>query len=486
MIQQWNINEAACRPWALLRPVIIGAAWACLAACDSGGAITSSVKSALGEPCSQDSSCATGICIEESRAGNGIAWTGGTCSRACSASNACPNGSNCVQFDDGSGLCLPRCSATERCRSGYVCADAVSACLPDCREGFDCGSSLTCDRSSGNCVVPLGNQGIGGKCKLNTDCTSSLCTPEQSANSNVQWKDGYCTQVCDARTNCADSATCLTYADGSSYCAAKCANASDCRDGYVCSAGTNVCLPDCRKGWNCGSTLVCDADTGACRGKMGKVGAACSSAIDCASGLCTQSQVANAGAAWKDGYCTQKCDSETACKDSSVCITYADNSAYCAAACSGNTDCRDGYVCSAGLNACLPDCRKGWDCGSTLICDADTGNCRGKQLSIGAPCSLDIDCASGICTPSQTDAAGTAWKDGYCTAECSASACPSGSTCLTYADASAYCVATCAAGTDCRSGYVCAKGINACLPDCREGWSCGSQLTCSSLDGTCR
>jgi hypothetical protein len=32
-----------------------------------------------------------------------------------------------------------------------VCATAVSVCLPDCRKNWSCGSTLTCNQSSGNC-----------------------------------------------------------------------------------------------------------------------------------------------------------------------------------------------------------------------------------------------------------------------------------------------------------------------------------------------
>ncbi|HEY5956483.1 MAG TPA: hypothetical protein VIV60_08025 [Polyangiaceae bacterium] len=313
--------------------------------------------------------------MEESRSGSQVSWTGGTCSQSCSSSIACPDGTNCIAFDDGSSLCLTRCTASDGCRTGYVCSSAVSACLPDCRLGFDCGSSLTCNQANGNCVTPVGTQVIGGKCKLNTDCKSSLCTPEQSASSGVQWKDGYCTQTCGTATSCDDSASCLTYADGSSYCVAKCSKASDCRDGYVCSEAAKACLPDCRKGWSCGSTLVCDAETGNCRGKTLPIGAACASNVDCASGICTPSRSVDGGTVWKDGYCTAEC-SATACPSGATCLTYADASAYCVATCSEGSVCRSGYVCVKAISACLPDCRQGWSCGSTLTCNSTDGSCQ--------------------------------------------------------------------------------------------------------------
>jgi hypothetical protein len=106
-------------------------------------------------------------------------------------------------------------------------------------------------------------------------------------------------------------------------------------------------------------------------------------------------------------------------------------------------------------------------------------------VPVGGPCSYDDTCMTGLCIRG-SDANGqpTAWAGGYCSGNCADTACPEGS-CLALADGLKYCVATCSADGDCRAGYVCAKAVSACLPDCRKGWSCGSTLVCNSASGNC-
>jgi hypothetical protein len=455
-----------------------------LAACSSAEGTPATV--ALGQACTSDSNCSTSLCIREAQSGTNVVWAGGFCSQACGTSTACPTGSACVTFGDGTAYCSTQCAATRDCRTGYVCSTAVTACLPDCRLGFSCGSSLTCDQSTGNCVAAAGNRAVGETCTLNAECKSSLCTPEQSASAGKQWTAGYCTQQCSPTTACPAAATCITYADGSSYCAASCVASSDCRSGYVCSTTAKVCLPDCRQGWSCGTSLSCDSGSGNCVGKMLPVGDPCTLNVDCASGVCTPEQSTSSGKQWSGGYCTQQCNTTTACPSSTTCIGYADGSSYCADTCASNSDCRAGYVCSTTAKACLPDCRQGWSCGTSLSCDSGSGNCVGKMLPVGDTCTLNVDCASGLCTPEQSTSSGKQWSGGYCTQQCSTTtACPASATCITYADASSYCVHACATNSDCRGDYVCATTVGACLPDCRQGWSCGSSLTCNTSTGTC-
>ncbi len=343
-----------------------------VAACASKEpAAGSATPAALGFACAGDSDCASGLCIEESRAGTSVSWTGGTCTRECTA-NPCEAASSCVAFSDGTSWCVAGCGQSSDCRAGYVCSLAVSGCLPDCRLGFSCGTSLSCDPTTGACGP--GIQGIGAPCTGDAECKSGLCTVEQSNASGKQWAGGYCTQVCTSSTPCQDAASCITYEDGSSYCAASCASTSDCRTGYVCSAAAKLCLPDCRQGWSCGTALTCDDLTGNCTGMTLDIGAACATADDCASGLCIPAQSTATGTAWNGGYCTALCDGGAPCPASSQCIDYADGSS-CAVSCTGDTECRTGYVCNPEVLACLPDCRQGFSCGSTLACDAATGSC---------------------------------------------------------------------------------------------------------------
>jgi len=320
-------------------------------------------------------------------------------------------------------------------------------------------------------------------CSAGAGCLSGLCIAEVRDGSGVSWTGGTCSQVCSAASACPAGSACVAFADDSALCLGNCAKSGDCRVGYVCSSAVGACLPDCRLGFSCGTSLGCDHATGACIPGTRAIGAACGLDSDCKSALCSLEQAAASGKVWTGGYCTQACGASLPCQDAASCLTYEDGSSYCAATCSASTDCRSGYVCSASAKICLPDCRQGFSCGSTLTCDAATGNCVGKP--IGAACAANGDCASALCTLAQSTSGGSAWSGGYCTALCSAATpCPSSAACVSYSDGSA-CAASCAANTDCRAGYVCSPGVGACLPDCRQGFSCGSKLVCDPTTGTC-
>jgi hypothetical protein len=149
--------------------------------------------------------------------------------------------------------------------------------------------------------------------------------------------------------------------------------------------------------------------------------------------------------------------------------------------CAGETDCRTGYICSAEVGGCLPDCRLGWDCGERLVCDAATGTCAGNA-PLGSACTYNVECASALCIPERNDAGAVSWTAGTCSQKCT-SDCPAGATCVQLEDGSGYCAISCAATTECRTGYVCSAG--ACLPDCRLGWDCGQSLLCDATTGAC-
>jgi hypothetical protein len=193
--------------------------------------------------------------------------------------------------------------------------------------------------------------------------------------------------------------------------------------------------------------------------------------------------------AWSGGMCSQECTT-TACPTGATCVAMKDGSAYCAPACAGTADCRTGYVCSAGVGACLPDCRLGWSCGDSLVCDAATGACTlaapdAGTAPLGSACTVNLECASGLCIPERGSTGTLAWTDGTCSQACSAAACPAGATCVPMEDGSAYCVSSCASSADCRTGYVCDIEVFGCLPDCRLGWSCGTRLVCDAASGSC-
>jgi hypothetical protein len=123
----------------LYRCLVLG-----LAACSSNAAVS------VGGPCATDDTCSTGYCIRAVDAkGQATSWANGYCSGNC-ANTPCPEGS-CLSMADGYSYCVANCARDSDCRAGYVCALAVSACLPDCRKGWSCGSALTYNPANGNC-----------------------------------------------------------------------------------------------------------------------------------------------------------------------------------------------------------------------------------------------------------------------------------------------------------------------------------------------
>ena len=90
-------------------------------------------------------------------------------------------------------------------------------------------------------------------------------------------------------------------------------------------------------------------------------------------------------------------------------------------------------------------------------------------VSCGDPAPLVVGdgCTDGEeCTSGATAACIIAWPEGYCTEiDCRLGSCPAGSRCvtgLTFPNVSfdAFCLSTCKANTDCRTGYMCSD-VNA-------------------------
>lgn len=217
------------------------------------------------------------------------------------------------------------------------------------------------------------------------------------------------------------------------------------------------------------------------------VGGPCTRDESCTTGVCIGGNTSAPESAWIGGYCSGNC-AHTSCPQG-LCLVLADGLSYCLADCQGDTACRPGYVCSATAGACLPDCRLGWSCGTALVCDATTGACTlpttiAGTTPLGGGCALNAECVNGLCIPERTGTGTVAWTGGMCSQTCGAATCPAGSSCVTFQDASAYCVPTCSTSSDCRSGYACPTDVLACLPDCRLGWSCGT-LLCDPSTGTC-
>ena len=131
--------------------------------------------------------------------------------------------------------------------------------------------------------------------------------------------------------------------------------------------------------------------------------------------------------------------------------------------------------------------------GAAEICgDNIDNNCVGgvdegcQQMNsgdVGASCASGMTCDGGACI--------TAWPQGYCTAQCSASLpCPGGSTCYqlnTNQGAVLVCLDDCASNAECRAGYACVvtQGRGACGPSCTSDSQCAQGYVCDGASGQC-
>jgi len=115
----------------------------------------------------------------------------------------------------------------------------------------------------------------------------------------------------------------------------------------------------------------------------------------------------------------------------------------------------------------------------------DAATDAGGPTDIGTPCASASDCASGLCI-----GVDSGYRDGYCTADCTVTDCPDGSTCLGTGGGMSNCFSVCdpvASGRACRAGYGCGSSFMlpspVCIPGCVEDSDCDAGLTCDPTGG---
>ncbi len=336
--------------------------------CESADACTEAVATGSAENCSlecafetttaciDDDGCCPGGCDESNDSdclntcGDGEVVAGEVCDGDCPTS--CDDGDACT-IDGSSGsasLCNKVCTHQEI----TACEDDDGCCAPGCTSETDsdctctpktcadvgatcgevddgCGGTLSCGTCSGtkscqnnSCVdVPVGV--IGDACTSDANC------PVDCADA-PDFKDGFCTNMCDDDFDCTSGNHCIQMPNYSTkFCAPNCQADNDCRgDGYGCwdvdYDGTDECAPKPQ-----GSSSV---------------GEACAGLYECDanSNICIQSQD------FPDGYCSQECYFNIECPFGSVCMTNPDRPGFCAAECSNGNDCRSQYACTEVTN----------------------------------------------------------------------------------------------------------------------------------------
>lgn len=408
--------------------------------------------------------CVSGTCQRDADAGNVV--------EPCSASNCagCCAGDMCLALSSQSNLsCGVNGATCAACLQGYACVSGT------CESSSDGGTA--CGKKGEMCCA-------NDTCFLGLTCSGGVCTTQvagtdggtQDAGTSV---DGGTAAspvgaACTANAQCSTN-ECRILAFPGGYCTRACATAADCPAGSTCGQDPNdtsgqqkVCLANCPAA---GTTTGCRTDY-VCEKRVTLSGAAA---------------------------CTPKCNSPATCGVATQC----DPRGFCCGA--------DGFACCNGTT-----CDTGLSCDSTGYCKpSTTGTDAGTSTgTIGAACTSNGACQSGVCAfEAQGGTAGCAtgpcWPGGYCIADCTNSACPSGASCTPYLAANSLCVRNCSAPggqSTCRTGYVCdlnwipnssqAVCVDACnsTADCNSttlncvgGFCCGkvTYRCCGGVGGTC-
>ena len=352
-----------------------------------------------------------------------LCGTGGACKATCSTNTDCSTGNVCVGTSCGKKPAGAVCGAAGECASGF-CAQGVcceSVCTDLCKSCALAGSEGMCLFVPGN-EDPLGqcdDEGAGtckkdgfcdgaGHChnfSAGTVCAMPMCagatqTPERTCNG---------TGVCQM----APTSSCGNYAcDTNGTCRQSCTSDAHCSGVNVCNMG--VCSKkllgvtcadpgECQSGF-CQQNVCCDSScTGNCR----------SCALATNKGTCTfvPATADPLGHCPDDG--SDSCDRNGLCDGNGGCALFASGTACGAATCTNNMgtaapQCNGTGTCVAaqpvtcnpficGPTACRTTCTTNGDCQSPNTCNIvnGVGSCGGK--SNGGTCTMDPECASGIC-----------------------------------------------------------------------------------------
>jgi hypothetical protein len=397
----------------------------------------------------------------------------------------CADTGRACQESGGTAQCVLTCQddctslGDTRCLGAVVqtCALEADGCAR-WANGEDCAASGQACESTG------GEAGCVPVC-------DDECTPEGATRCS-----GTLIQTCAvgaegctlwlAGIDCADDGQLCDDAYGGAVCVLACSDAcaqegaARCSGARIqtCGPGPEGCLAWI-DGTDCAATgEVCAESNGSasCESSGGDLCDPCAAHADCAGytgqygGIFCQPLYQGG----TDLYCLQDCTN-----DAGLCQP-GEN-------CDGLGNCIPPQAC--GQEACSPanpdgTCPDGMTCEDGTCVTVDPGD-----AAVGGACGADEDCvdAGAQCYPQESQGEETGFLDGYCLIfDCSAGACPSGSTCVELSSGTV-CLDLCGSSADCRPGYGClsaGEGVSVCFPYCTGDGGCPGDTVC--VDGRCR
>jgi len=319
----------------------------------------------------------------------------GTCVPSPSGTEAC-NGidDNCnEEVDEGCIAIGSPCVTSEECVGG-LCAETAAGriCTSECdglRPDQGCGPGAYCAKSAGcegYCVPGGVGTGVNGMdCTSNTDCLSLFC--HDPGDGRARCLDPcradaglcYAGEVCPATPGTCSGCVSADLVSFPRGLGEPCTLDTECRDDMVCLeyAGVHECSRPCTDDASCGDGFEC-RDSMCMRDRRQGVGGVCHDNPDCGDAICA--------ALGERLWCTAQCD--------------------------GPEDCPSGFACqdAGGVNVCAPE-----------------------AALDGESCTLNEDCASGLCAALGADM--------FCTSYCDrTTSCAPGFQCQRAGGDSAVCV----------------------------------------------
>ena len=497
---------------------------------------------APGCPCTENSGCDTGWCIDSA--------AGQVCGQLCTSD--CPAGFACAQLGgagDPQYVCVSKwgwrcdpCVASSQCaapgqpdarcvtygKNGGFCGSACAGAAKDCGSGYACQDVTTVEGAVQAQCVPAGGVCVCSpravKLQLSTLCSSldgAGCIGKRTCTAAGL---GACdaptasTEVCDGGDNDCDGATDEGTCDDANPCTSDACAASGCshtpNDGASCNDGQACTTQDACAGGVCAggpSVCGCEQDSDCTKQEDGD---ACNGTLRCEVSVWPFQCVVDAAT-------VVVCDSgaDTACQKS-VCAPATGTCSLQAV--SGTVACNDGDpcttsdsclggLCSGGASVCGCEadadctgksdgnlCKGVWKCSKAafpFVCAIDPASvvtCSGQSDS---PCLHNTcDSATGLCAmaaaPSTTSCedgnactAGDVCQQGACLGL--PAACTDTSNCtIDSCDAGSGCVHAVASDA-CDDANICTTdscGTTGCVHSAAEGLVCSDGNTCTSGD----